>query len=51
MGRPVKNVGMLPDDQTLAPIGVLDSRYVSGAEQVEAALAGLGLFLIVAHAV
>jgi hypothetical protein len=39
MGRPVKNVGMLPDDQTLAPIGVLDSRY---AEHGEAALAGLG---------
>jgi hypothetical protein len=42
MGRPVKNVGMLPDDQTLAPIGVLDSR-ASGAECVETALAGLRL--------
>jgi hypothetical protein len=42
ISRPVKNVGMLPDDQTLASIGVLDSRYASGAEHVEAALAGLG---------
>jgi len=51
MGRPVKTCRHAADDQTLAPIAVLNSRYVSGAEHVEAALAGFGLLLIVARAV
>jgi hypothetical protein len=37
---------MLPDDQALAPFGVLDSGYASGTKHVEAALAGLRLRLI-----
>jgi hypothetical protein len=37
---------VLPDDQAFAPIGVLDLRYASRMEDVEAALAGLGLRLI-----
>jgi hypothetical protein len=57
MGHPVKMSAVicpwaLPDDQALAPIGVLDSPCASGAEHGEAVLAGLELqIMIVARAV
>jgi hypothetical protein len=57
MGRPVKNirsyVSVCTMTKPLPQSVVLNSRYASGAEHVEAALAGLGLqlIMIVARAV